>query len=156
MIGFIDGTEACPPRNLSTGSLNPTYDVWQKKDICLLGWILASIFKRLVSTIYGLTTFKQVWTTLHNRFSSQSRSCISHLKHQLQMLTQAGKTCSAYLGITKTLVDQFTAIGKPVMIKTSSIFFWLVSTVLIPHLLPLLTLHPVTLSSHLKIFNLNF
>ena len=72
MIGFINGTEACPPRDLSTGSLNPTYDVWHKKDVCLLGWILASISKRLVSTVYGLTTSKQVWTTLQNRFSSQS------------------------------------------------------------------------------------
>jgi hypothetical protein len=114
MIGFIDGSEACPPRNLSTGSLNPAYDVWQKKDVCLLGWILASISERLVSTIYGLTTSKQVWTTLQNRFSSQSRSRISHLKRQLQMLTQGGKTCSAYLDSAKTLVDQLAAAGKPV------------------------------------------
>ncbi|KAG6747972.1 hypothetical protein POTOM_047864 [Populus tomentosa] len=114
MTGFVDGSEACPPRNLSTGSLNPTYDVWQKKDVCLLGWILASIFERLVSTIYGLNTSKQVWTTLQNRFSSQSRSRISHLKRQLQMLTQGGKTCSAYLDSAKTLVDQLAAAGKPV------------------------------------------
>ncbi|KAG6791875.1 hypothetical protein POTOM_001009 [Populus tomentosa] len=114
MTGFIDGSEACPPRNLSTGSLNPAYDVWQKKDVCLLGWILASISERLVSTIYGLNTSKQVWTTLQNRFSSQSRSRISHLKRQLQMLTQGGKTCSAYLDSAKTLVDQLAAAGKPV------------------------------------------
>ncbi|KAG6751751.1 hypothetical protein POTOM_043958 [Populus tomentosa] len=91
MTGFIDGSEACPPRNLSTGSLNPAYDVWQKKDVCLLGWILASISERLVSTIYGLNTSKQ-----------------------LQMLTQGGKTCSAYLDSAKTLVDQLAVAGKPV------------------------------------------
>jgi len=47
MVGFINGTEVCPPRNLSTGSLNPAYNVLQKKDICLLVWILASISEKV-------------------------------------------------------------------------------------------------------------
>ena len=38
-MGFIDGTKACPPKHIVSGSLNPAYVVWQKKDVCLLGWI---------------------------------------------------------------------------------------------------------------------
>ena len=39
LMGFIDGTKACPPKHIASGSLNPAYVVWQKKDVCLLGWI---------------------------------------------------------------------------------------------------------------------
>ena len=114
MVGFIDGSETCPLKNLTDGSLNPAYVVWQKKDICLIGWILASLSEKLVSTIYGLETSKQVWNALQTRFSSQSRSRIAHLKRQLQMLTQGSKTCSEYLDNAKNLADQLAAAGKPV------------------------------------------
>jgi len=30
MAGFINGTEVCPLKNLSIGSLNPAYDVLQE------------------------------------------------------------------------------------------------------------------------------
>jgi hypothetical protein len=46
LVGFIDGTEACPPKHIASGYLNPTYVVWQKKDVCLLGWILASFSEK--------------------------------------------------------------------------------------------------------------
>jgi hypothetical protein len=83
LVGFIDGTEACPLKNLAFGSLNSAYVVRKKKDVCLLGWILSSLSEKLVSTIYGMETSKQVWTALQARFSSQSCSRISHLKQQL-------------------------------------------------------------------------
>ena len=93
LVGFIDGTETCPPKSLDSGLLNSTYVVWQKKDVCLLGWILASLSEKLVSTVYGMETSQQVWTALQTRFSSQSRSRISHLKRQLQTLTQGTTSC---------------------------------------------------------------
>ena len=113
-VGFIDGTDACPPKNLASGSLNPVYIVWQKKDVCLLGWILASLSEKLVSTVYGLETSKQVWTASQTRFSSQSCSRISHLKHQLQTLTQSTKSCFEYLEKAKNLADQLATTSKPV------------------------------------------
>lgn len=60
MVGFIDGNEICLPKNLSIGSLNPTYVVWQKKDVCILKWILVSLFERFVFTTYKLDTSKHV------------------------------------------------------------------------------------------------
>ncbi|KAJ0113603.1 hypothetical protein Patl1_02880 [Pistacia atlantica] len=114
LVGFIDGTVACPPKNIASGSLDPAYVVWQKKDVCLLGWILASLLEKFVSTVYGFETSMQVWTTLQTRFSSQSRSRISHLKHELQTLTQGTNSCSEYLENAKSLADQLATAGKPV------------------------------------------
>ncbi|KAJ0092460.1 hypothetical protein Patl1_27129 [Pistacia atlantica] len=112
LVGFIDGTAACPPKNVAFGSLNLAYVVWQKKDVCLLGWILASLSEKLVSTVYGLETSKQVWSVLQAHFSSQSRSRISHLKRQLQTLTQGTNSCSEYLENAKSLADQLVATSK--------------------------------------------
>jgi hypothetical protein len=114
LVGFIDGTETCPPKNLDSGLLNSAYIVWQKKDVYLLRWILASLFEKLVSTVYGMETSQQVWSALQTRFSSQSRSRISHLKRQLQALTQGTKSCSEYLENAKHLTNQLAAPGKPV------------------------------------------
>ncbi|KAL6347614.1 hypothetical protein AAG906_026142 [Vitis piasezkii] len=69
LVGFIDGTNACPPKNLASSS---------------------------------------------TRFLSQSRSRISHLKRQLQTLTQSTKSCSEYLENAKNLANQLAAGGKPV------------------------------------------
>ncbi|KAL6329336.1 hypothetical protein AAG906_017640 [Vitis piasezkii] len=71
LMGFIDGIKLVL-QNILPRFIKSAYVVWQKKDVCLLGWILASLSEKLVSTIYGLETSKQVWTALHTRFSSQS------------------------------------------------------------------------------------
>ena len=47
LVGFIDGTDTCPPKNLTFGSLNSTYIVWQMKDVCLFRWILHLFWKNL-------------------------------------------------------------------------------------------------------------
>jgi hypothetical protein len=59
-----------------------------------------------------METSQQVWTALQTRFSSQSRSRISHLKRQLQALTQGTKSCSKNLENVKHLADQLAAAGK--------------------------------------------
>jgi len=61
-----------------------------------------------------METSQQVWTALQTHFSTQSRSRISHLKHQLQALTQGTKSCSEYLENAKHLADQLARAGKPV------------------------------------------
>jgi hypothetical protein len=92
---------------------NPEYSVWIKKDQHLLSWINASLSEKVLSTVYGLNTSRQVWTALANRFASQSRTHISHIKQQLQNLRQGSKSCSEYLQSAKAWSDQLAVIGKP-------------------------------------------
>ena len=100
------------PKILTLGLLNSAYVVWQKKDVCLLGWILASLSEKLFFTVYGMETSQQVWTALQTRFSTQSCSHISHLKRQLQTLTQGTKSSSEYPENAKHLANQLAAAGK--------------------------------------------
>ena len=67
----------------------------------------------MLSTVYGLNTSRQVWTTLANRFASQSRTHVSHIKQQLQNLCQGSKSCLEYMQLAKSWSDQLVVIGKP-------------------------------------------
>jgi hypothetical protein len=118
LMGIVDGSEPCPPQFLLNDegkeSLNPAYSIWQKKDQYVLSWINVHLSDPVLSTIYGLQTSQQVWTSLATKFISSTRSHVSHLKRQLQTLKQGSKTCSEYLKNAKTWSYQLAAIGKPI------------------------------------------
>ncbi|KAA8524732.1 hypothetical protein F0562_011155 [Nyssa sinensis] len=113
LADLVDGDVSPPPQTLSDGSPNPAYTAWSKKDTCVLSWLLASITEKLVSTVYGMKTSRQVWDAFHTWFSSTSRSRIALLKRQLQTITQGHRSCSDFMEEAKGLVDQLAAAGKP-------------------------------------------
>jgi hypothetical protein len=116
LMGIVDGSEPCPPPFLTNEGKevpNPLYSIWVKKDQCLLSWINVTLTESVLASVYGLHTSRQVWTTLANRFASQSRSRVSHLKRQLQSLHQGSKSCAEYLKTAKGWANQLAVIGKP-------------------------------------------
>uniref|UniRef100_A0A6N2LAH9 Uncharacterized protein n=1 Tax=Salix viminalis TaxID=40686 RepID=A0A6N2LAH9_SALVM len=119
LLGFIDGTNVCPAmftdETAATNKfVNPAYITWQNRDQLLLSWIISSISPTLVASLYGLDTSLLAWQSLADRFASQSKSRISHLKRQLQNLQQGSLSCASYLTEAKFLADQLSAVGKPV------------------------------------------
>lgn len=94
LLGIVDGSEPCPPQFIPvtdetgkvTDQLNPKYTLWQKKDQFLLSWINTTLSANVLSSVYGLDTFRQVWDSLATRFASHSRSIIFYSKKQLQTL----------------------------------------------------------------------
>lgn len=113
-VDLVDGDVSPPPQTLSVGSPNPAYTAWSKKDTYVLSWLLASITEKLISTVYGMKTSRQVWDALHTRFSSTSRSRIALLKRQLQTITQGHRSCSDFMEEAKGLVDQLAATRKTI------------------------------------------
>ena len=118
LLGLIEGTDLCPIQFLSDEgniqTLNPTYIAWQKKDQLLPSWIIFSLSPSLVSSVYGLDTSHQAWTSLAARYAYESKSRVSHLKQQLQSLQQGSKTCTKYMKLAKELVDELATMKKPV------------------------------------------
>jgi hypothetical protein len=57
---------------------------------------------------------KQAWSALATKFASQSKSRITHLKQQLQSLSQGPQSCSDYLQTAKGFADQLTTASKPI------------------------------------------
>jgi hypothetical protein len=116
--GIVDGSEPCPPQYVPDDKgkeiLNPEYVNWTKKDQCLLNMILITLSENVLSTVFGLNTSREAWTSLANRFASQSKSRITQLKRQLQTIRQDTKTCAEYLQIAKGFADQLAIVGNPI------------------------------------------
>ena len=118
LMGFVDGNEPCPPKYVTdetgkvSSTINPDYSLWQKKDQCLLSWFNTTLSDRVLSSLYGLKTARQVWTTLATRYASQSKARICYLKRQLQTLNQGSQSCSAFLNETKSVAGLLAAAGQ--------------------------------------------
>jgi hypothetical protein len=121
LMGIVDGTEPCPPRYIpgltkdSPDQLNPEFIIWEKKDQYLLSWLIATLSEKVISTVYGLNNSRQVWSALANRYAAPSKTRIQDLRRQLQILRQGDKTCADYVNAAKSLADQLTMVGKPVL-----------------------------------------
>ena len=79
LLEFVDGSKPAPNKNLLDNTPNLAYGIWFWIDQALFGCTLSSIAETLVSSVYGLDCSYKVWNTLLTRFSSQSRSRITHI-----------------------------------------------------------------------------
>ena len=117
LMGFVDGSEPCPPKTIANaeGKATPNleYHTWNKKDQYLLSVITGSLSEKVLATVYGLNTSQQAWIALATKFASRSKSRISSLKKQLQSLSQGPKSYADYLQSAKLLVDQLNATENP-------------------------------------------
>jgi hypothetical protein len=108
-MGIVDGIEPCPPKFLVDDSNkqvpNPDFILWQRRDQTILSWINITLSKKVLSTIYGLETSRQVWAALANQFANQSKTRVANLKKQLQSLHQGSKNCTDYISIAKECAD---------------------------------------------------
>jgi hypothetical protein len=108
LLGIVDGTEPCPAKfpiddtGKPTTMVNPQYSVWQKKDQYLLSWFNTTMSESMLSSVYGLNTARQVWTSLSTHFASQSKSRVAYLKRQLQSLNQGTHSYSEFLSQAKS------------------------------------------------------
>ena len=91
---------------------------------CILNWINLILSKKVLPTVYGLDTSKQVWNTLETKFANDSRSRIANLKRQLLSLHQGSLTCSNYIQSAKLYSDQLAAVGKPIPNDDLIFFFF--------------------------------
>ncbi|CAI9753517.1 unnamed protein product [Fraxinus pennsylvanica] len=114
VVQMLEEAEPSSNKIAANDAPNPTYVVWNQKEQHLLGCILSSRTEKVMSTIHCLDTSHQAWTSLANRYSSQLRSRIAYLMHQLQSLSQGSNNCTDYLDIAKTLAGQLAAAGKAV------------------------------------------
>ncbi|KAF8389092.1 hypothetical protein HHK36_025777 [Tetracentron sinense] len=67
----------------------------------------------VLASVYGITSAREVWSSLANKFASQSRTRVHHLKRKLQTLHQGSMKCTNFLEKAKLVSDELVAVGKP-------------------------------------------
>jgi hypothetical protein len=120
LMGFVDGSEPCPSKflvddkGIVTTTLSPEFILWTKKDQFVLSWINSTLTEKVMASTFSVTNAQQIWESLSTRFSSHSRTRISHLQRQLQSLRQGSKGCTEYISDAKQLAAQLAAVKQPV------------------------------------------
>ncbi|KAF5442021.1 hypothetical protein F2P56_036962, partial [Juglans regia] len=88
--GFLDGT--IPTPDLA----DPSYVSWLRCNNILLAWILNSVSKDIASNVFFMTSAKQVWDKLKERFAQPDEARIYHLQHILSGIIQGHLSVSDY------------------------------------------------------------
>ena len=120
LIGYIDGTNPCPPNMISDPETpgktkpNPAYISRQKHDELLLSWLIASLTESVHTKVIGMSTSKDVWTALEKHFSSQSRARLLQRMLQLQTIKKGVLSISDYLQKIKVITDNLAVAGHAV------------------------------------------
>ena len=117
LIEHIDGSSIQPCQYLldAQGSLttnvNPNFLTWRIKDKALLSLINSTLTPQLFSLVVGITTFREVWNTLEQRFTSTSRANILNLKLEPQSLKKGSDSVNGFLQKIKIARDKLLTVG---------------------------------------------
>lgn len=116
LVGYIDGTNKCPPKEILEGTVNvpnPKYQLWVRQDQLILHAIIASVTESVISLISLAKTSEEAWTKLSAAYANRSRSRLMSLKEQLSRLTKGTQSVTDYMSKIKSISDELTIIGSP-------------------------------------------
>ena len=117
LIEHIDGTTLKPsPFTLdTTGNVtsvaNPEFQAWKIKDKALLSLINSTLTPQVFSLVVGISSSREVWNTLEQRFTSTSRANILNLKLELQSIKKGNESVNSFLQRIKIARDKLLAVG---------------------------------------------
>ena len=116
LIEHIDGTatKQSPYVLDSAGDatfvVNPEFQAWKIKDKALLSLINSTLSPQVFS-LAGITSSREVWSTLEQRFTSTSRANILNLKLELQSLKKGNDFVNNFLQKIKIARDKLLVVG---------------------------------------------
>uniref|UniRef100_A0A2N9HE41 Retrotransposon Copia-like N-terminal domain-containing protein n=1 Tax=Fagus sylvatica TaxID=28930 RepID=A0A2N9HE41_FAGSY len=93
---------------------NPKIQEWRNTDLLLRSWITGTLSEEALGHVVGMTTAREVWTSLEVAYLQAMKEREIQLKRQLQMPKKEGTSLGEYLMQFKSLRDSLAAIHKPV------------------------------------------
>jgi hypothetical protein len=118
--GFLDGSEKKPPKTVkktvdstAVEEFNPTYAQWVAQDHSVLGYLLSSLTREVLTGVATLTTSAEVWHTLADMFASCT--CARHVQTRmvLAMFRKGSQSVADYYTKMCGLVDELATTGHP-------------------------------------------
>ncbi|KAB2636177.1 hypothetical protein D8674_026711 [Pyrus ussuriensis x Pyrus communis] len=115
LTGIIDGSETCPPPFLlnqsgtSTAVPNPDFEIWFEKDQNILIWLNSTLSEDLIPFTVGVTSSRELWQILEQRFGGVSAAHIHQLRSRLHAVQKGDLSISDYLQRIKSISDALMA-----------------------------------------------
>lgn len=116
--GYLDGSIAAPSPTLQekdgdkiTSKPNPEYARWVAQDQALLSYLFSSLSREILTSVASLRTSLQVWTTLEQMFTCQTRARSVSTRIALHTLKKGSTSVSEYYAKIRSLADEIGASG---------------------------------------------
>jgi hypothetical protein len=93
---------------------NPAYNMWISRDQQVVSYIVNSISEDILSHVYGMVHAAEVWSAIHELFSSQSKSRVSNIRGALTNTNKLDMTAQEYITKMKGFASELATIGKTV------------------------------------------
>ena len=120
LVEHIDGTPPKPSPFVLDASGNTTsvvnleFQSWRTRDKALLSLINSTLTPQVFSLVVGVTSLREVWNTLEQRFTSTSRANILNLKLELQGIKKGNESMNSFLQKIRVARDKLLAAGVAV------------------------------------------
>jgi hypothetical protein len=118
--GFLDGSEKKPPNTVkktvdstAVKEFNPTYAQWVAQDQSVLGYLLSSLTREVLTGVATLTTSAEVWHTLADMFASCTRARHVQTRMVLATFRKGSQSVAEYYTKMRGLVDELATTGHP-------------------------------------------
>ena len=117
LVEYIDGTVPKPSpfvldaTRTATLVVNLEFQAWKIKDKALLSLINSTLTPQVFSLLVGITSLREIWNTLEQRFTSTSRANILNLKLELQGLKKGNESVNSFLQKIKVARDKLLVVG---------------------------------------------
>ena len=98
----------------ATSIANSKFQAWKIRDMALLSLINSTLTPQVFSLVVGITSSREVWNTLEQRFTSTSKANILNLKLELQGIKKGNESVNSFLQKIKVACDKLLAVGVPV------------------------------------------
>ena len=107
LLGHVDGTLVPPPLfdSPTSQTLSNKHLAWKAVDQRLLSLLLSSLTEEAMAEAVGLSTSREVWTTLENTFSHHSKAREICPKDDLQSMKCGTRPITAYACAFKALCN---------------------------------------------------
>jgi hypothetical protein len=119
--GFLTGVEKAPEQHISitnddkmvSKEINPAYVSWVAWDQAVLGYMLLSLTRETFIHVSHCSTAAQVWSTLSDLYSSQTRACAVNTCIALATTKKNQPSVSDYYAKISHFADELAASGNP-------------------------------------------
>lgn len=118
LLGHIDGTSSSPSPTITVEEKtipNPAALAWTSVDQKAVILLQSSLTEEAAAEVLGLTTARQIWLSLEAAYSNASVERIHSLRDSLRQLTKGTSSVTDYCRRFKSICDQLSAIGHPVV-----------------------------------------
>ncbi|KAL5823482.1 hypothetical protein ACOSQ3_021457 [Xanthoceras sorbifolium] len=118
---FVLNCKKCPDKYVSSSAalsnanepvLNEDFLIWKKTDQLIVSWLFSTLSESVFGQITQCTTAFEIWSTLENLYSQQSKATVLQIKTEMHCLKKGALSINDYVLKMKGFSEALGAAGQ--------------------------------------------